>query len=98
MDYETKAIHAGIEPEPTSGAVMTPVFLTSTYAQSAPGEHQGYEYSRTDNPTRTVLQANLATLENANHSLVFASGMASIDAVMNLFSQGDHVLCGDDLY
>jgi len=98
MDFETKVIHAGIEPEPTSGAVMTPVFLTSTYAQKAPGEHQGYEYSRTDNPTRTVLQANLAALENAEHALVFSSGLSATDAAMNLLSQGDHVLCGDDLY
>jgi len=98
MDFETKVLHAGIEPEATSGAVMTPVFLTSTYAQRAPGEHKGYEYSRTDNPTRTVLQANLAALEGANHSLVFASGLAAIDCVISTLSEGDHVLCGDDLY
>lgn len=96
--FETRAVHAGIEPEATSGAVMTPIFQTSTYAQASPGEHQGYEYSRTDNPTRTVLQAQLADLESANHALVFSSGLASIDAVLNTLSAGDHIVAGDDLY
>ncbi len=96
--FETLTIHAGIEPEALTGAVMTPIFQTSTYAQSAPGEHKGYEYSRTDNPTRTVLQTQLAALEGANHALVFATGMASIDAVLNLLNTGDHVIAGDDLY
>lgn len=98
LDFETLAIHAGVEPEPTSGAVMTPIFQTSTYAQEAPGVHKGYEYSRTDNPTRTVLQASLAALEGAKHSLVFSSGLASTDTVLNLFKQGDHVVAGNDLY
>lgn len=98
MRFESQVIHAGVEPEPTSGAVMTPIFQTSTYAQASPGETKGYEYSRTDNPTRTVLQTNLAALENANKALVFASGMASIDAVLNLFKQGDHIVAGNDLY
>jgi len=98
MRFETQVIHAGVEPEPTSGAVMTPIFQTSTYAQASPGETKGYEYSRTDNPTRTVLQTNLAALESASHALVFSSGMASIDAVLNLFKQGDHIVAGDDLY
>jgi cystathionine gamma-lyase len=98
MQFETKVIHAGVEPEPMSGAVMTPIFQTSTYAQASPGEHKGYEYSRTDNPTRTALQANLAALENAEHALVFASGLASTDAVLNLLKSGDHVVAGDDLY
>jgi cystathionine gamma-lyase len=96
--FETIAVHAGIEPEALTGAVMTPIFQTSTYAQTAPGEHKGYEYSRTDNPTRTVLQTQLAALEGAEHALVFATGMASIDAVLNLLSSGDHVIAGDDLY
>ncbi len=96
--FETLAVHAGIEPEALTGAVMTPIFQTSTYAQSAPGEHKGYEYSRTDNPTRTVLQTQLAALEGADHALVFATGMASIDAVLNLLQAGDHVIAGDDLY
>lgn len=98
MDFETKAIHAGVEPEPMSGAVMTPIFQTSTYAQASPGEHKGYEYSRTDNPTRTALQSSLAELENGKHALVFSSGLASIDAVLNLFDTGDHIVAGNDLY
>ncbi len=96
--FETKVIHAGIVPDPTSGAVMTPIYQTSTYAQTSPGEHKGYEYSRTDNPTRTVLQTQLAALESADHALVFSSGLASIDAVLNLLQAGDHVIAGDDLY
>lgn len=96
--FETRAVHAGIEPEATSGAVMTPIFQTSTYAQASPGEHKGYEYSRTDNPTRTVLQNQLADLESANHALVFASGLSAIDAVLNTLSTGDHIIAGDDLY
>jgi cystathionine gamma-lyase len=96
--FDTKVIHAGVEPEPTTGAVMTPIFQTSTYAQAAPGEHKGYEYSRTDNPTRTVLQNQLTELEGGEHALVFSSGLASIDAVLNLLKAGDHVVAGDDLY
>jgi len=96
--FETKVIHAGIEPDPVAGAVMTPIYQTSTYAQTSPGEHKGYEYSRTDNPTRTVLQTQLAALESADHALVFSSGLASIDAVLNLLQAGDHVIAGDDLY
>jgi cystathionine gamma-lyase len=96
--FETKVIHAGVEPDPLTGAVMTPIYATSTYAQSAPGEHKGYEYSRTDNPTRAVLQKQLAELEGGDHALCFASGLASTDAVLNLFQTGDHVIAGDDLY
>lgn len=98
MRFESQVIHAGVEPEPTTGAVMTPIFQTSTYAQASPGETKGYEYSRTDNPTRTVLQSNLAALEKAEKAFVFASGMASIDAVLNLLKSGDHVVAGNDLY
>lgn len=98
MKFETKVIHAGVEPDAATGAVMTPIFQTSTYAQVSPGEHKGYEYSRTDNPTRTVLQNQLAALESAEHCLVFSSGMAAIDAVLNLLQAGDHVVAGDDLY
>jgi cystathionine gamma-lyase len=98
LGFETMVIHAGVEPDPLTGAVMTPIYQTSTYAQSAPGEHKGYEYSRTDNPTRSVLQAQLAALEGAERALVFSSGLAAIDAVMNLLRAGDHVVAGDDLY
>jgi len=96
--FETKAIHAGQEPDPTTGAVMTPVYLTSTYAQSGPGEHKGFEYSRTRNPTRDALQGCLAALENGKHALAFASGLAATDAVLHLLSSGDHVVLSDDLY
>ena len=98
MKFATKAIHAGIEPDPTTGAVMTPIYQTSTYAQSSPGKHKGYEYSRTHNPTRTPLQKCLAALEDGNHGLCFSSGMAAIDAVVKLFSPGDEIIAGNDLY
>lgn len=98
MEFETKVIHAGIEPETATGAVMTPIFQTSTYAQAGPGEHQGFEYSRSDNPTRTVLQTQLAELEQADKALVYASGLAATDSVLNLLKSGDHVIAGDDLY
>jgi len=95
---DTLVVHAGVEPEPISGAVMTPIFQTSTYAQAEPGVHKGYEYSRTDNPTRTALQACLAALEGTRHALVFASGMAAIDAVLNTLPAGSHIVASDDLY
>ena len=96
--FETLAIHAGQEPDPTTGAVMTPVYLTSTYAQSGPGEHKGFEYSRTRNPTRDALQGCLAALESGKHALAFASGLAATDAVLHLLSAGDHIVLSDDLY
>jgi cystathionine beta-lyase/cystathionine gamma-synthase len=95
---ETLAIHAGQEPEATTGAVMTPIYQTSTYAQQGVGQHKGYEYSRTGNPTRTALEANLAALEGAHYGLAFASGMAATDAVLRMLSPGDHVLAGNDVY
>lgn len=97
-EFETLAVHAGVEPEKLTGAVMTPIFQTSTYAQAGPGQHKGYEYSRTDNPTRTALQTSLLALERTTYSLVFSSGMAAIDAVLNTLITGDHVIAGDDLY
>ncbi|MFL5375677.1 MAG: cystathionine gamma-synthase [Myxococcales bacterium] len=96
--FETLAIHAGQHPDPTTGAVMTPVYLTSTYAQQGPGEHKGFEYSRTRNPTRDALQGCLAALEGGKHGLAFASGLAATDAVLHLCDAGDHVILGDDLY
>jgi cystathionine gamma-lyase len=96
--FETLAIHAGQQPDPTTGAVMTPVYFTSTYAQSGPGEHKGFEYSRTRNPTRDALQGCLAALESGKHALAFASGLAATDAVLHLLSAGDHVVLSDDLY
>jgi cystathionine gamma-lyase len=95
---ETAAIHAGQRPEPVTGAVMTPVFLTSTFAQKAPGEHTGFEYSRTQNPTRFALEANLAALEGGEWGLAFNAGVAASAAVLALLEAGDHVVAGDDLY
>lgn len=98
MEFGTKAIHAGVEPDPTTGAIMTPIYQTSTYVQAAPGDHKGYEYSRTHNPTRTALQNALAALENGRHGLCFATGMAAIDAVVKLLKPGDEVVSTNDLY
>jgi len=98
LHIETLAVHAGQSPEPVTGAVMTPVFLTSTYAQKGPGEHTGFEYSRTQNPTRFALEANLAALEGGAWGLAFNSGLAASTAVMSLLDAGDHVVAGDDLY
>lgn len=98
MKFATKAIHAGVAPDPSTGAIMTPIFQTSTYVQRAPGDHDGFEYSRTHNPTRTALQDAIAALENGRHGLCFGTGMASIDAVIKLLRPGDHVLSTNDLY
>ncbi|MDB5159478.1 MAG: cystathionine gamma-lyase/cystathionine beta-lyase [Mucilaginibacter sp.] len=98
MKFATKAIHAGQEPDPSTGAVMTPIYQTSTYWQKSPGDHQGYEYSRGTNPTRKALENCLAALENAKFGLAFSSGMGATDAVMKLLLPGDEVITGDDLY
>lgn len=98
MKFGTKAIHAGVEPDPSTGAIMTPIFQTSTYVQAAPGDHKGYEYSRTHNPTRTALQNALAALENGRHGLCFSSGMAAIDAMVKTLKPGDEVVSTNDLY
>jgi len=94
----TRAIHAGQAPDPTTGAIMTPVYFTSTYVQAAPGVHKGYEYSRTGNPTRAALEGCIAALEGTEYGLAFASGCAATSTVMHLLSAGDHVICGDDVY
>ncbi len=96
--FGTLAIHAGQSPDPVTGAVMTPIYLTSTYAQDGPGEHKGYEYSRTHNLTRFALERNLAALEGGAHGFAFASGLAATDTVMHLFDHGTHVVAADDLY
>jgi cystathionine beta-lyase/cystathionine gamma-synthase len=96
--FATRAIHAGQEPDPLTGAVNVPIYLSSTYVQQGIGEHKGYEYSRVSNPTRTRLEENLASLENGVAAKVFASGMAAINAVASLLKSGDHVVCGNDLY
>ena len=96
--FDTLAIHAGQQPDPVTGAVMTPVYLTSTYVQDGPGRHKGFEYSRTQNPTRFALQDCLAALEGAAHGLCFASGLAATDCLLHLLEAGDHVLASDDVY
>ncbi len=96
--FETRAIHAGQDPEPITGAVITPIFQTSTYAQPSPGDHTGYEYSRTDNPTRTALQEALSNLEGAAHGFAFSSGLAAEDTVLRILRAGDHIVLGNDAY
>jgi cystathionine gamma-lyase len=98
MKFGTKVLHAGVHPDPTTGAIMTPIYQTSTYVQASPGDHKGYEYSRTHNPTRTQLQDQLAALENANYGLCFSTGMGAIDAVCKLFAPGDEIVATNDLY
>ena len=96
--FGTKAIHAGAEPDPTTGAIMTPIYQTSTYVQESPGKNKGYGYARGKNPTREALQKNIAALENGKHCICFSSGMGATDAVMKLLRPGDEVITGDDLY
>src|ERR1044071_1010858 len=96
MKFSTTAIHAGQEPDPTTGAVAVPIYQTSTYAQEGIGKNKGFEYARTQNPTRTALERNLAALENAKACFAFASGMAATNAVMTLLKSGDHVIVSDN--
>ena len=96
--FATRAIHAGQRPDPTTGAIMTPIYATSTFVQASPGEHKGYEYSRTKNPTRGAYESCVADLENGNHGYAFASGMAAIGTVLEMLDSGDHVISMDDLY
>lgn len=98
LHIDTLAVHAGVEPDPTTGAVMTPIYQTSTFAQEDVAVHKGYEYSRSDNPTRTALQEALAGLEGGRYGLAFASGMAAIDTLLRLVQPGERVICGNDLY
>jgi cystathionine beta-lyase/cystathionine gamma-synthase len=95
---DTRAIHAGQEPDETTGAIMTPIYQTSTYVQPALGQHKGFEYARTRNPTRDALERNVATLESAKHGIAFASGLAATEAVLKLLTAGDHVICGENVY
>lgn len=96
--FETLAIHAGQEPDPSTGAIMTPIYQTSTYVQAGPGVHKGYEYSRTQNPTRTALEANLAALEGAKYGICFSSGVAAMAATVLTYASGDHFIVCDDVY
>lgn len=98
MKFGTKAVHAGVSPDPTTGAIMTPIFQTSTYVQEAPAQHKGYAYARGANPTRKTLQASLAALENGKFALCFSSGMGATDAVIKLLNPGDEVITSNDLY
>ena len=98
MKFNTKTIHGGQEHEPSTGSVMPPIFQTSTYAQSSPGKHKGYEYSRAANPTRTALENSFASIENGTHGFAFSSGLAAIDCVLKMLNPGDEVIAGDDLY
>jgi cystathionine gamma-synthase len=98
MEFETLSVHAGQEPDPTTGAVMTPIYQSSTFVQLGVGRHRGYEYARTGNPTRSALEKCLAALENAAYGLAFASGMAAIDAILHLLPAGAHVVAGNDIY
>jgi cystathionine gamma-lyase len=98
MRFATRAIHAGQDPDPATGATIVPIYQTSTYTQEAPGQHKGYEYSRTGNPTRTALEECVASLEGGEYGLAFASGLAATVATMSLLAPGDHVVAGDDLY
>ncbi len=98
LRFATKAIHAGQQPDPSTGAIMTPVYFTSTYVQNAPGDHKGYEYARVSNPTRDALEGNLAALESARHGVCFASGVSAVDALIKSLEPGDHVVSGNDLY
>jgi cystathionine beta-lyase/cystathionine gamma-synthase len=98
MKFGTKAVHAGVEPDPTTGSIMTPIYQTSTYVQESPGQHKGFEYARTHNPTRLALENCIATLENGAHGIAFASGMAAMDAIVRLLDAGDEVIACNDLY
>src|ERR671932_1676569 len=96
--FGTRAIHAGQRPEPLAGAIMTPVYLTSTYVQEGLGRHRGYEYARSRNPTREAFERNVAALEGGRHGFAFASGTACVDSIMKLFKSGDHLICGENVY
>lgn len=98
MKFNTKTIHGGQQNDPSTGAVMPPIYQTSTYAQSSPGKHKGYEYSRAANPTRTALENNFAAIENGTHGFAFSSGLAATDCVLKLLNPGDEIIAGDDLY
>ena len=98
MKPATKYIHAGVEPDPSTGAIMTPIYQTSTYVQAAPGQHKGFEYARSQNPTRKALEEALAVIENGKYGLAFSSGVAATDAVIKLLSPGDEVICANDMY
>ena len=98
MKFDTKVVHAGIVPDPTTGSILPPIYETATYVLPEVGQDKGFDYTRSSNPTRQVLEENLAAIESADHAISFASGMAAVDACLKLLASGDHVVCGDDVY
>ena len=98
MKFDTKVVRAGIVPDPTTGSILPPIYETATYVLPEVGQDKGFDYTRSSNPTRQVLEENLAAIESANHAISFASGMAAVDACLKLLDSGDHVVCGDDVY
>ncbi len=98
MGFQTDSIHAGQQPDPSTGAIMTPIFQTSTFVQESIGKHKGYEYARTQNPTRQAMEKNIAVLEKGKHGIAFASGLAAISAIIQMLESGDHVVCSDNVY
>ena len=98
MKFDTKVVHAGIFPDPTTGSILPPIYETATYVLPEVGQDKGFDYTRSSNPTRQVLEENLAAIESADHAISFASGMAAVDACLKLLASGDHVVCGDDVY
>ncbi len=98
MGFQTDSIHAGQQPDPSTGAIMTPIFQTSTFVQESIGKHKGYEYARTQNPTRQAMEKNIAVLEKGKHGIAFASGLAAISAIIQMLESGDHVICSDNVY
>src|SRR5881296_4502712 len=98
LRFGTLAVHAGPTPDPLAGAVMAPIYQTSTYVQAGLGKHKGYEYARTQNPTREALERNIAALEGGRHGFAFGSGLAALDAILKLFKAGDHIVSGENIY
>src|SRR4249920_1282772 len=98
MKFATRVIHAGMEPDPSTGAIIPPIYQTSTFVQAAPGQHKGYEYARSQNPTRKALETALAIIENGKYGLAFSSGVAATDAVIKLLQPGDEVIAANDMY
>ncbi len=98
MKFDTLTVHAGIQPDPTTGAILPPIYQTATYVLDEVGKGKGYDYTRSSNPTRTVLEANIAALEGGKYGVAYASGMSAVDAVMKFFNPGDHIICSDDVY
>ena len=98
MKFDTKVVRAGIQPDPTTGSIVPPIYETATYVLPEVGQDKGFDYTRSSNPTRQILENNLAAIENAQYAISFASGMAAVDACLKLLRAGDHVVCGDDVY